>query len=162
MLPQIRVGQGFDVHSFAPSRKLILGGVEIPHNEGLLGHSDADVLIHAICDAVLGAFALGDLGKWFPDTSPEFKNADSFELLRSILKAPELKEWTLANVDSTIIAQSPKMAPYIDSMRDNIAKAFSVDISQVSVKATTTEKLGFTGRKEGIASMATVLFYKAD
>ena len=160
MLPQMRVGQGFDVHSFAPNRKLILGGVDIPHNRGLLGHSDADVLIHAICDAVLGAFALGDLGKWFPDSSPEFKDSNSFDLLKSILKAPELNDWSVANIDSTIIAQSPKMAPYIDAMRKNISAVFSIDSNQVSVKATTTEKLGFTGRGEGIAAMATILFYR--
>ena len=157
----IKVGQGFDVHAFAPSRKLILGGVDIPHNQGLLGHSDADVLIHSICDAVLGAFALGDLGKWFPDTSPDFKDANSFDLLSTILKAPQLKKWTLGNIDATIIAQSPKLAPYINEIRTNIANAFSVDLDQVSVKATTSEKLGFTGRNEGIASMATVLFYNS-
>ncbi|MCM8531409.1 MAG: 2-C-methyl-D-erythritol 2,4-cyclodiphosphate synthase [Lentisphaeraceae bacterium] len=161
MSAPFKVGQGFDVHSFAPSRKLILGGVTIPHDQGLLGHSDADVLVHAICDAVLGAFSLGDLGKWFPDTSPDFKDADSLKLLKSILSAPELSKWTVGNIDSTIIAQKPKMAAYIDQMKSNIANAFSTDKSNISVKATTTEKLGFTGRGEGIAAMATVLFYKS-
>lgn len=161
MSAPFKVGQGFDVHAFAPSRNLILGGVNIPHTQGLLGHSDADVLIHSICDAVLGAFALGDLGKWFPDTSPDFKDANSFDLLSTILNAPQLTKWTLGNIDATIIAQSPKLAPFINEMRTKIAVAFSVDLNQVSVKATTSEKLGFTGRNEGIASMATVLFYKS-
>lgn len=160
MSPPFKVGQGFDVHAFAPSRKLILGGILIPHDQGLLGHSDADVLIHAICDAILGAFALGDLGKWFPDTSSKFKDANSIDLLKTILDAPELKGWSLGNIDSTIIAQSPKLSPYVDQMRTNIANTFSAELEQVSVKATTTEKLGFTGRSEGIAAMANVLFYK--
>ena len=120
MLPQMRVGQGFDVHSFAPNRKLILGGVDIPHKLGLLGHSDADVLIHAICDDVLGAFALGALGKWFPDSSPEFKDSNSFNLLKSILHAPELNDWSMSNLDSTSNAQYYKMHPYIDTMNKNI------------------------------------------
>ena len=126
----------------------------------MLGHSDADVLIHAICDAVLGAFALGDLGKWFPDTSAEFENIDSRILLREILAAPQLKNWKLANMDSTVIAQKPKLAGHIEAMRESLADIFNCDLSQISVKATTTEKLGFTGRGEGIAAMANVLFTK--
>ena len=136
----IRCGQGFDVHRLVEGRRLILGGVEIPSSIGLLGHSDADVLIHAICDAVLGAFALGDLGKWFPDSSAEFKDIDSRLLLSKILAAPELQGWSLANMDSTLIAQKPKLAPYIEDMRHSLSKLFQCDISQVSVKATTSEK----------------------
>ena len=154
---QFRIGQGFDVHAFVPDRKLILGGVQIPSQMGLLGHSDADVLVHAICDSILGALALGDIGKWFPDSSDKFKDADSLELLSSIVKSDRFSGWSVSNIDSTIVAQHPKMAPYIDCMRLNIANAVGIDISQVSVKATTTEKLGFTGRNEGIAAMATTL-----
>jgi 2-C-methyl-D-erythritol 2,4-cyclodiphosphate synthase len=155
-----RTGQGFDVHRFKEGRPLILGGINIPSKYGLDGHSDADVLIHAICDAVLGAFALGDLGKWFPDTSQEFKNIDSKILLKTILEAKELNGWRLGNLDSTVIAQKPKLAPFIDAMRESIASQFKCDISQISIKATTTEKLGFTGREEGMAAMASLLFYK--
>ena len=158
MVP-FRTGQGFDVHRFKSGRPLILGGIEIPSDQGLDGHSDADVLIHAICDAVLGAFALGDLGKWFPDTSAEFKDIDSRILLQKVLEADEIQGWKLANVDATVIAQKPKLAPYIDDMKSSIAGLFKCNISQISVKATTTEKLGFTGRGEGIAAMASVLFY---
>jgi len=156
----VRCGQGFDVHRLVSGRRLVLGAVEIPGDLGLLGHSDADVLIHAICDAVLGSFALGDLGKWFPDTSADFKDIDSSILLKKILSAKELQGWSLANMDSTLIAQRPKLAPYIDEMRNNLAEIFCCDVSQISVKATTTEKLGFTGRGEGIAAMANVLFTK--
>ena len=156
-----RIGQGFDVHAFCENRKLILGGIEIPHTHGLLGHSDADVLTHAICDAILGAFALGDIGKWFPDSSDNFKGINSLLLLKEICSSDHLKGWTLGNLDSTIIAQQPKLAPFIDDIRLSYTNVFNCDISQVSVKATTTEKLGFTGREEGIAAMASVLFYKA-
>jgi len=156
-----RVGQGFDVHAFCDNRKLILGGIEIPHTHGLLGHSDADVLTHAICDSILGAFALGDIGKWFPDTSKEFKDANSLCLLNTILESDDLKGWKLGNLDSTIVAQQPKLSPYIDDMRRSFSKAFSCELSQISIKATTTEKLGFTGRKEGIAAFSTVLFYRS-
>jgi len=155
-----RVGQGFDVHAFCPNRKLILAGIEIPHNLGLQGHSDADVLTHAICDAILGAFALGDIGKWFPDTSDKFKDINSLFLLKEILQSSDLNEWQLGNLDSTIVAQKPKLAPYIDDMRLSYTKLFNCDLSQISVKATTTEKLGFTGREEGIAAYASVLFTK--
>ena len=155
-----RTGQGFDVHRFVSGRPLILGGVEIPSEFGLEGHSDADVLIHAICDAILGAFALGDLGKRFPDSSAEFKDIDSTVLLKKILEAEELDGWTLANVDTTVIAQQPKLSPHIEQIRESLAKVLNCSFSQVSVKATTTEKLGFTGRGEGIAAMACVLFYR--
>ena len=154
-----KVGNGFDIHAFAPSRKLILGGVDIPHKLGLLGHSDADVLTHSICDAILGAFALGDIGKWFPDTSADFKDADSLILLKKILDSESLNNWHFGNLDCTIIAQQPKLSKFIDSMRQNLASVFNSDISQISIKATTTEKLGFTGREEGIAAFSTVLFY---
>jgi 2-C-methyl-D-erythritol 2,4-cyclodiphosphate synthase len=156
-----RIGQGFDVHQLVPDRPLILGGAEIEHHLGLKGHSDADVLIHAICDAVLGAFALGDLGKWFPDNDPKYKNIDSTLLLKEILQSDELSDWQLVNLDTTIVAQQPKLAPHVDNMRQNLASLFQSDISQVSVKATTSEKLGFTGREEGISAQAIVLFSKS-
>ena len=155
-----RVGQGFDVHAFCPDRKLILAGIEIPHTHGLEGHSDADVLTHAICDAILGAFALGDIGKWFPDTSKDFKDINSLLLLKEIIHSPSLNEWRLGNLDSTIVAQNPKLAPYIEDMRLSYSNLFACDLSQISVKATTTEKLGFTGREEGIAAFASVLFVR--
>ena len=153
----IRTGNGFDVHKFALGRKLILGGVEIPSEVGLLGHSDADVLTHAVMDALLGSLALGDIGKWFPDTDSSYLNANSLLLLQEILNSPELKQWELANLDCTIIAQTPKLADYIEKMRINLASIFNCSIEQISIKATTTEELGFCGRKEGIAAMATLL-----
>ena len=153
----IRTGNGFDVHKFAEGRKLILGGVNIPYKYGLLGHSDADVLLHAVMDALLGALALGDIGKWFPDDDPEYKNADTLMLLKKIMEDPALNGWHLVNVDCTVIAQRPKIAEYIDAMRKNLAQALAVSIDCVSVKATTTEGLGFCGRGEGIAAMATLL-----
>ncbi|MGM9950193.1 MAG: 2-C-methyl-D-erythritol 2,4-cyclodiphosphate synthase [Lysinibacillus sp.] len=155
-----RVGQGYDVHAFAEGRKLILGGIEIPHDRGLLGHSDADVLLHTITDAALGAIGEGDIGRHFPDTDPEWKDADSAKLLQYIWKMVEGKGYVLGNVDATIIAQRPKMAPYIEPMKNRIAELLNADPSQVNVKATTTEKLGFTGREEGIASLATILLIK--
>ncbi len=155
-----RVGQGYDVHAFAEGRKLILGGIEIPHDRGLLGHSDADVLLHTITDAALGAIGEGDIGRHFPDTDPEWKDADSAKLLQYIWKMVEEKGYVLGNVDATIIAQRPKMAPYIEPMKNRIAELLNADPSQVNVKATTTEKLGFTGREEGIASLATILLIK--
>ena len=155
-----RVGQGYDVHAFAEGRKLILGGIEIPHDRGLLGHSDADVLLHTITDAALGAIGEGDIGRHFPDTDPEWKDADSAKLLQYIWKMVEEKGYVLGNVDATIIAQRPKMAPYIEPMKNRIAELLNADPSQVNVKATTTEKLGFTGREEGIASLATILLMK--
>ena len=156
-MTDLRIGNGFDVHAFAQDRDLIIGGVIIPYEKGLVGHSDADVLLHSISDALLGALALGDIGKHFPDTDPDYKNADSRVLLRQVLKLIDEKDFEIANLDSTIIAQTPKMAPYIDEMRLNIADDLDLNVSRVSVKATTTEKLGFTGRGEGIASQATVL-----
>lgn len=153
----MRIGQGFDVHAFADNRKLILGGVEVPYHKGLAGHSDADVLLHAICDALLGALALGDIGKHFPDTSSDYKDIDSRVLLRHVIGLVNDHGYRVANLDSTLIAQKPKLAPYIDAMRRNIAEDMQVDLGQVSVKATTTEKLGFTGREEGIAAQAICL-----
>ncbi len=152
-----RVGQGFDVHEFAENRPLILGGVTIPYEKGLIGHSDADVLLHTVTDAALGAIGEGDIGRHFPDTDPEFKDADSAKLLAYIWNIVEEKGYKLGNVDCTIIAQAPKMAPYITQMRDRIAELLNAEPSQVNVKATTTEKLGFTGRGEGIAAQATIL-----
>ncbi|PUB13416.1 2-C-methyl-D-erythritol 2,4-cyclodiphosphate synthase [Paenisporosarcina sp. OV554] len=152
-----RVGQGFDVHEFAENRPLILGGVTIPYEKGLIGHSDADVLLHTVTDAALGAIGEGDIGRHFPDTDPEFKDADSAKLLSYIWNIVEEKGYKLGNVDCTIIAQAPKMAPYITQMRDRIAELLNAEPSQVNVKATTTEKLGFTGRGEGIAAQATIL-----
>ncbi len=158
----IRVGQGFDVHEFAEGRPLIVGGITIPHEKGLIGHSDADVLLHTITDAALGAIGEGDIGRHFPDTDPEFKDADSAKLLEYIWKMVEERGYTLGNIDCTIIAQRPKMAPYIDQIRVRVAELLKADVSQINVKATTTEKLGFTGREEGIASLATILLMKKD
>lgn len=152
-----RIGQGFDVHEFAENRPLILGGVTIPYEKGLIGHSDADVLLHTVTDAALGAIGEGDIGRHFPDTDPEFKDADSAKLLAYIWNIVEEKGYKLGNVDCTIIAQAPKMAPYISQMRDRIAQLLNAEPTQVNVKATTTEKLGFTGRGEGIAAQATIL-----
>jgi 2-C-methyl-D-erythritol 2,4-cyclodiphosphate synthase len=158
----IRVGQGFDVHQLVEGRKCIIGGVEIPYEKGLLGHSDADVLLHAITDAVLGALALGDIGKHFPDTAAEYKDADSVVLLERVWALIQERGYKLGNVDATIIAQAPKMLPYIDAMREVIARTLQADLSQVNVKATTTEKLGFPGRGEGIAAQSVVLLVKED
>ena len=152
-----RVGIGYDVHKLVTDRKLILGGVDIPHEKGLLGHSDADVLLHAISDALLGAAALGDIGKHFPDTDPAFKNADSRDLLRNVYEKILERGLWIVNADMTIVAQAPKMAPHIDSMVENIAADLQTVTGNINVKATTTERLGFTGRKEGIAAFATVL-----
>ncbi|RCX26282.1 MULTISPECIES: 2-C-methyl-D-erythritol 2,4-cyclodiphosphate synthase [Bacillus amyloliquefaciens group] len=156
-----RIGQGFDVHQLTEGRPLIIGGIEIPYEKGLLGHSDADVLLHTVADACLGAAGEGDIGQHFPDTDPEFKDADSFKLLQHVWNIVKEKGYVLGNIDCTIIAQKPKMAPHIDAMRKRIAEGLEADVSQVNVKATTTEKLGFTGRAEGIAAQATVLIQKA-
>ena len=156
----IRIGHGYDVHAFADNRKCIIGGVEIPYEKGLLGHSDADVLLHAISDSLLGAAALGDIGKHFPDTDPEYKGADSLKLLSCVVDLLSQKGYKVVNIDATVIAQAPKMAPYILTMRENIAKALKVDVDFVSVKATTEEKLGFTGRKEGISAHCVCLIEK--
>ena len=156
----IRVGQGFDVHQLVEGGPCIIGGVTIPYDKGLLGHSDADVLLHAISDAVLGALALGDIGKHFPDTDPAFKDADSVKLLERVWALATERGYKLGNVDATIIAQAPKMAPYIGEMASVIAKALGGEVTDVNVKATTSEKLGFTGRGEGIAAQAVVLLVK--
>lgn len=156
----IRIGQGYDVHQLAEGRPFILGGIEIPHDRGLLGHSDADVLLHTITDAALGAIGGGDIGKHFPDTDPEFKDADSRKLLTHIWAYVKEQGYELGNVDCTVIAQKPKLAPYIEVMRASIAELLEADISQVNVKATTSEHLGFTGREEGIAALAVILLTK--
>ncbi|MFA6292149.1 MAG: 2-C-methyl-D-erythritol 2,4-cyclodiphosphate synthase, partial [Victivallales bacterium] len=156
----IRIGQGFDVHRFAKDRPCIIGGVKIPFELGLMGHSDADVLAHAVMDAVIGACSLGDIGTWFPDTDPSYENADSIGLLKRILSDKSLKGWRLVNLDSTVIAEKPKIARYVPEIRKILANAFSTDEMNISVKATTTEGMGFCGRGEGIAAMAVVLFEK--
>lgn len=153
----LRIGMGYDVHRLVEERKLIIGGVEIPHNLGLLGHSDADVLVHAIMDALLGASALGDIGKHFPDTDPQYKGISSIALLEYVGKLLAENKVSIHNIDATIIAQKPKMAPHIVAMRENIAKALKIDMNQINVKATTEEGLGFTGTEEGIASQAITL-----
>lgn len=153
----MRIGHGYDVHKLVEGRKLIVGGVDIPYEFGLLGHSDADVLLHAISDAILGAAALGDIGGMFPDTDDKWKGADSLVLLEAVVKRVNDEGYVIENIDSTLIAQQPKMKPHILSMRENIAKVCGIDVSQVSVKATTEEQLGFTGRKEGISAHAVVL-----
>ena len=153
----IRIGHGFDVHQFGADRKLILGGVEIPYELGLVGHSDADVLIHALMDAMLGACALGDIGHLFPDSDDAYLGADSMKLLAEVTRVTTKAGYIMGNCDVTVICQKPKLAPYIADMRSNIAKVIGIDVSQVSVKATTTEKLGFTGRGEGIAVEAVCL-----
>ncbi len=156
----MRIGKGYDVHALVENRRLILGGVDIPHEKGLLGHSDADVLLHAIMDALLGAAALGDIGKHFPDTDPKYEGADSMQLLKEVGKMLSDKLYFIENIDATVIAQRPKLRPYIDKMTENIAEALQIDISQVNVKATTEEHLGFTGREEGIAAEAVCLLAK--
>ena len=153
----MRIGHGYDVHRLVEERKLILGGVEIPYEKGLLGHSDADVLVHALMDAMLGALALGDIGRHFPDSDPSYSGADSIELLKRVNYIINAQEYAIGNVDCTIIAQRPKLAPYIEQMRENIARALKVDVSYISVKATTEEHLGFTGEGLGIAAHAVVL-----
>ena len=153
----MRIGMGYDVHKLVEGRKLILGGVEIPYEKGLLGHSDADVLVHAIMDSLLGAAALGDIGKHFPDTDPRYKGADSMELLNEVGKLVDEQNMIIGNIDATVIAQRPKLAPYIEEMRSNIAKRLDIDITQVNIKATTEEGLGFTGDGSGISSQAICL-----
>ena len=153
----MRIGHGYDVHRLVEGRKLILGGVEIPYEKGLLGHSDADVLLHAVMDAVLGAAALGDIGKHFPDTDPAYKGADSMALTRAVAEMIREKGYRVGNIDATILCQAPKLAPHIAAMRRNIADAFGIPVETVSVKATTEEHLGFTGKGEGIAVHAVTL-----
>jgi len=151
----MRIGQGFDVHAFSEGRKLVLGGVEIPYKLGLLGHSDADVLIHAVMDALLGAAGLLDIGYYFPDTDVSYKNISSLVLLKEVRKL--ISGYEIINLDATLIAQNPKIAPFINFMKINVAEALEINVSQISIKATTTEKLGFTGREEGIAAQAVCL-----
>ena len=160
MIKDFRTGQGFDVHRLVENRKLILCGVEIPSELGLAGNSDADVAIHALMDALLGALALGDIGEHFPDNTSEWTGADSTDLLKRVLALPEFKEWRISNVDITIIAQRPKLAPYKKAMQSRLAEVMGISADRISVKATTTEKLGFTGRGEGIAATAAAALVK--
>lgn len=162
MNSKIKIGFGYDVHAFAPNRKLILGGVEIPFTKGLLGHSDADVLLHAICDAILGALALGDIGKHFPDTDPKYKDADSKMLLDKVRYLMNDFHYEIGNIDSTILLEEPKISMFIPEMRKVIASILWVDVDHVSVKATTSERLGYIGREEGCAAHAVVLLNKKD
>ena len=156
-----RIGQGYDCHALVPGRKLIIGGVLIPHSTGLLGHSDADVLVHAVTDALLGGAGLGDIGRHFPDSDERFAGADSRVLLAEAMKRVAREGYVVGNVDATIIAQAPRMAPHIDAMKSHLAADLGVDVSQVNIKAKTNEKLGFLGRKEGIAAEAVVLLYRS-
>jgi len=158
----IRIGHGYDVHAFEAGDHVILGGVKIPHHSQFKAHSDGDVLLHAICDALLGALALGDIGKHFPDTDNAYKNADSRDLLKKVIKMVNQQNFELINLDTTIIAQAPKMSPHIADMQANLADDFNADLSQINVKATTTEKLGFSGREEGVAVHAVCLLQKTD
>lgn len=162
MNSHFKIGHGYDVHPFAPNRKLILGGVEIPYSKGLLGHSDADVLLHAICDAILGALALGDIGKHFPNTDPKYKDADSKQLLNQVYYLMNDFHYEIGNIDSTILLEEPKLLVYIPAMRKVIAGILNVDVDHVSVKATTSERLGFVGREEGCAAHVVVLLIKKD
>lgn len=157
----MRIGHGYDVHQLVPERKLILGGVDIPHTLGLLGHSDADVLLHAICDAILGALGAGDIGKHFPDTDPAYRGISSLKLLHEVMALARNDGFRIANLDATIIAQRPKLASHIRTMVENIAAACEAEVSQINVKATTTEQLGFEGRGEGISAHAVVLLRRA-
>jgi len=156
----MRVGQGFDVHKFGEGDKIVIGGVVIPYHQGLVAHSDGDVLLHALSDALLGAVALGDIGRHFPDNDPQFANADSRVLLRLVYSKVKAKGYALANADMTVIAQAPKFSPYVNEMCVRIAEDLETDINDINIKATTTERLGFAGRGEGIAAMATVLIYE--
>ena len=160
MSTSVRIGNGFDVHALVEDRRLVLGGVTIPYARGLDGHSDADVLLHAVCDAILGALALGDIGTHFPDTDPQWRGADSRVLLQHVAALALASAWKIGNLDATVIAQAPKIAPYVAQMVQNIARDLGCDASVVSVKATTTERLGFTGRGEGIAATAVVLLVR--
>jgi len=158
----MRIGQGFDVHALVAGRKLIIGGVEIPHERGLAGHSDADVLLHAVCDALIGAAALGDIGAHFPDTDAKYRGIDSRTLLREVVRLLAAQRWQVVNIDATIIAQAPKMAPFIAAMRQNIAADGGIALAAVNIKAKTTEALGFIGRGEGIAAEAVALIARQD
>lgn len=156
----LRIGQGIDVHEFAEGRKLFLGGVEVPAARGLLGHSDADVLLHAITDAVLGALSWGDIGQWFPNTDPKWKDASSVKLFEAVWAKASGEGWKLINCDCSVLAETPKLMPHMQKIRENIAGLFKSAVDQISVKATTTEKLGFVGREEGMVALATVLLIK--
>lgn len=160
-MTDIRVGHGYDVHRLVSGRRLILGGVDIPHETGLLGHSDADVLVHAMADALLGALALGDIGHLFPDTDPQWEGANSLLLAREVANRVREKGWEIGNVDATVLAQAPKLAPHIAKMRENISDALGISVDRVSVKATTEEGLGFTGEKRGIAAHAVCLLVRS-
>lgn len=155
--PGLRIGLGYDVHAFAPNRKLILGGVDIPHTQGLLGHSDADVLAHAVADALLGAIRGGDIGELFPDTDPAYKGADSLVLLGAVADLLREGGWEIVDIDCVIAAQAPKLSPHREAMRENLARAMKIDVDNIGVKATTTERLGFEGREEGISAQAVAL-----
>ncbi len=157
MITDMRIGHGYDVHRLVPDRKLILGGVDIPHETGLLGHSDADVLTHAVMDALLGARAMGDIGKHFPDTDPKYAGADSLRLAEYVRELVTTDGWRIGNIDATILAQAPKLAPHIVQMRENLARVLQIDLDRISIKATTEEKLGFTGEKRGMAVHAVAL-----
>ncbi len=154
---ELRIGQGFDAHKFAEGRPLFLGGIKIPYEFGLAGHSDADVLTHAIIDAILGALSLGDIGKWFPDNDSKYKNINSMELLDTVLKSSKLKNWSLVNLDATIIAEKPKLSLYSQLIQQNLAQSFNSNIEKISIKAKTTEGMGFCGRSEGIAVLVNIL-----
>lgn len=161
-MSHMRIGHGYDVHRLVEGRKLILGGVDVPYAKGLLGHSDADVLLHAISDAILGAIGEGDIGRHFPDTDPAYKGADSIKLLQHVMGLADAKGYRIGNVDATIVAQRPKLAPFIEQMRQNIARALATDDDRVNVKATTTEELGFAGRGEGIAAYGVALLERKE
>ncbi len=154
---KIRIGQGFDAHKFEKGRQLIIGGINIPHEYGLAGHSDADVLIHAVIDAILGALSLGDIGKWFPDTDQKYKNINSMELLHTVLENTQIKTWSLNNLDATIIAQKPRLSKHTHLIQKNLAKTFNVNPDRISIKGKTTEGMGFCGREEGIAVFVNIL-----
>lgn len=158
----IRIGNGYDVHRLVEGRKLILGGVDVPHTLGLEGHSDADALVHALCDALLGALGAGDIGAYFPDTDPKWKGISSLLLLKEVMRMCREKGYELSNADTVIVAQKPKLAPHLPEMKDNIASTMGINTDQINIKATTTEKLGFAGRKEGIAAYAVALLMKND
>lgn len=159
--PEFRIGSGFDVHRLTAGRPLVLGGVTIPWDRGLLGHSDADIVIHAVMDAILGALALGDIGHWFPNTDLAFRGVASTRLLADILRSPQVQGWQIVNVDVTLLAENPKIAPFRDQIRQSLAVVLGIPLGRVSLKATTTEQLGFTGREEGMAAQAVVLLQRA-
>lgn len=162
MKPEFRTGIGFDVHPFTENRKLVIGGIEIPFEKGLAGHSDSDVLLHAISDALLGALSLGDIGKHFPDDDPQYMNADSGFLLTKVYELIESRGFKIGNIDAVIMIQKPRISPYVDRMRKKVSDFLKTEVNRISIKATTTEKLGFTGREEGVAAIATALIMKAD